>query len=213
MRLVPIATTALIGLLLAACGNDGVASRNHAVAGVPDEQLPTPAGIPGSAVTGMPDAPGPGEVGPPVAGDPTLVALDENGDPLPVAGLLDDGVPIDPSAVPVTPPEQASDLIAGDWPSAQDAVAVIRDYYVAINARDYAQAFALWSDGGRATGQSPQQFANGFVRTNGVSAELLDGPDRHRAIRELILRYGTPSEGLGRGPSFRLRPVAATKPA
>lgn len=44
-----------------------------------------------------------------------------------------------------------------------------------------------------------------------VSAELLDGPDRHRAIRELILRYGTPSEGLGRGPSFRLRPVAAPK--
>lgn len=33
-------------------------------------------------------------------------------------------------------------------------------------------------------------------------------PDEHaRAIRELILRYGTPSEGLGRGPSFRLRPV------
>ena len=46
-----------------------------------------------------------------------------------------------------------------------------------------------------------------------VSAELLDGPDRHRAIRELILRYGTPSEGLGRGPSFRLRPVAAQEPA
>ena len=40
-----------------------------------------------------------------------------------------------------------------------------------------------------------------------ISAELLDGPERHHAIRELILRYGTPSEGLGRGPSFRLRPV------
>jgi len=24
----------------------------------------------------------------------------------------------------------------------------------------------------------------------------------------MILRYGTPAEGLGRGPSFRLRPVA-----
>lgn len=38
-------------------------------------------------------------------------------------------------------------------------------------------------------------------------AEYLEGPDHAHAIRELILRYGTPSEGLGRGPSFRLRPV------
>ncbi len=40
-------------------------------------------------------------------------------------------------------------------------------------------------------------------------AEPLDGRDHGRAIRQLILRYGTPSEGLGRGPSFRLRPVGA----
>ncbi len=34
------------------------------------------------------------------------------------------------------------------------------------------------------------------------------GPEEHaRAIRGLILRYGTPAEGLGHGPSFRLRPV------
>ena len=36
------------------------------------------------------------------------------------------------------------------------------------------------------------------------------GPADHaRAIRELILRYGTPAERLGRGPSFRLRPIPA----
>lgn len=45
-----------------------------------------------------------------------------------------------------------------------------------------------------------------------VSAELLEGPEHHRAIRELILRYGTPSERLGRGPSFRLRPVMVGQP-
>jgi deazaflavin-dependent oxidoreductase (nitroreductase family) len=39
-------------------------------------------------------------------------------------------------------------------------------------------------------------------------AEPLDGADHARAIRGLILRYGTPAEGLGHGPSFRLRPVA-----
>jgi len=38
-------------------------------------------------------------------------------------------------------------------------------------------------------------------------AEELDGADRNAAIASLILRYGTPAEGLGRGPAFRLRRV------
>jgi hypothetical protein len=37
-------------------------------------------------------------------------------------------------------------------------------------------------------------------------AEPLDAADHAWAIRGLILRYGTPAERLGRGPSFRLRP-------
>jgi hypothetical protein len=32
-------------------------------------------------------------------------------------------------------------------------------------------------------------------------------PERARALRELVLRYGTPSEKLGRGPVFRLSPL------
>jgi deazaflavin-dependent oxidoreductase (nitroreductase family) len=39
-------------------------------------------------------------------------------------------------------------------------------------------------------------------------AEALGGPERERAIRELILRYGTPAERLGAGPAFRLSPVS-----
>jgi hypothetical protein len=39
-------------------------------------------------------------------------------------------------------------------------------------------------------------------------AEPLEGADHGRAIRGLILRYGTPAERLGLGPSFRLRPLA-----
>jgi deazaflavin-dependent oxidoreductase (nitroreductase family) len=38
-------------------------------------------------------------------------------------------------------------------------------------------------------------------------AEELAGTERNRAIASLILRYGTPAEGLGRGPAFRLRRV------
>lgn len=41
-------------------------------------------------------------------------------------------------------------------------------------------------------------------------AEPLGPADHARVIRELILRYGTPAESLGRGASFRLRPVEAT---
>jgi deazaflavin-dependent oxidoreductase (nitroreductase family) len=50
---------------------------------------------------------------------------------------------------------------------------------------------------------------HGTVRTarRSYRAEEIDGPDRARAIRELILKYGTPAEGLGAGPAFRLRPT------
>jgi deazaflavin-dependent oxidoreductase (nitroreductase family) len=41
-------------------------------------------------------------------------------------------------------------------------------------------------------------------------AEPLGAADHARAVRGLILRYGTPAEGLGHGPSFRLRPVDGT---
>ncbi|HEY3523028.1 MAG TPA: nitroreductase family deazaflavin-dependent oxidoreductase [Candidatus Limnocylindrales bacterium] len=37
-------------------------------------------------------------------------------------------------------------------------------------------------------------------------AQELEGAERSRAIRELILRGGTPAERLGAGPAFRLRP-------
>lgn len=38
-----------------------------------------------------------------------------------------------------------------------------------------------------------------------VQAESLVGTAAQHAIRELILKYGTPAERLGRGPVFRLR--------
>jgi deazaflavin-dependent oxidoreductase (nitroreductase family) len=44
-------------------------------------------------------------------------------------------------------------------------------------------------------------------RTGTYRAEPLAGAELHAAIAGLILRYGTPAEGLGRGPAFRLRPA------
>jgi len=45
-------------------------------------------------------------------------------------------------------------------------------------------------------------------RTFAVVAELLDDrdPRRNGVVRDLILRYGTPSESLGSGPVFVLLP-------
>jgi deazaflavin-dependent oxidoreductase (nitroreductase family) len=54
-------------------------------------------------------------------------------------------------------------------------------------------------------------FADPLVRVSlgeeswDALAEPLEGEDAHRAVRDLILRYGTPAERLGRGPAFRLR--------
>jgi hypothetical protein len=43
-------------------------------------------------------------------------------------------------------------------------------------------------------------------------AEPLAAVDHAAVIRALILRYGTPAERLGRGLSFRLRPIAGELP-
>ena len=49
----------------------------------------------------------------------------------------------------------------------------------------------------------------GGVTFSGTAEPLDDrDPRRGRAVRELILRYGTPSEGLGSGPIFVIRPSA-----
>jgi deazaflavin-dependent oxidoreductase (nitroreductase family) len=47
----------------------------------------------------------------------------------------------------------------------------------------------------------------GDVDWQGAHAEALTGAEAQRAVRELILKYGTPAERLGRGPVFRLRPA------
>jgi len=147
MRISSIATFLLAALLLAACGKD--APKGTTANGDSVEQLPTPAGTSGG-VTGMPDRPGPGPVGPPVAEQPEM-PVDENGNPL---------LPESPEGTGATEP------------TPEDALAVIRDYYGAINSGDFGRAYALWSDGGRASGQSPQQFAAGFADTTGVSVEM-----------------------------------------
>ncbi len=48
---------------------------------------------------------------------------------------------------------------------------MIHDYYSAINHDDFAHAWALWSDRGHASGQTPQQFADGYADTADVTVQ------------------------------------------
>ncbi len=74
-----------------------------------------------------------------------------------------------PQPVP-TPAATAADPLPA--PTAADARQVVVDYYTALNARDYQQAYALWGDGGAASGQSFQHFSGGYANTESVEADI-----------------------------------------
>ena len=157
MRFAALPAIVLV-LLFAACSEDAGKAPNSPVGDA--DPLPAPQER-GGSVTGMPDAPGPGGV--PIGGTPPpppellppdaslLPPLEDN----PETGLAASG-----DELPVT----------GE-PTPADAVAVVRDYYAAIDGGDHARAYALWSDGGRSSGQTPEQFAAGFSGTRTVTVD------------------------------------------
>lgn len=165
-------------LALTACGGDRVAGSGNGSGQDSAASLPKPEAA-GGSVTGMPDKPGPGQVGPPapgaigpdtpVASDGDIVAPTLDGGALP--GAVEAPSPGNPDAMPDDLP------LPPDEPTPQDAVALVRDYYTAIDTHNYAHAYALWSDGGRSSGKTQQQFADGFAETANVSVQL-DAPSR-----------------------------------
>ena len=70
---------------------------------------------------------------------------------------------------------------------------------VAAGAADSAWALNLFDE--------PRCRVTIGERVVDAIAEPLEATDHGRAIAALILRYGTPAESLGIGPTFRLRPV------
>ena len=162
-KLVVLACVLTGAAAISACGDRSADAGTQAGAQAQDEALPKP-GQPGGSITGMTSQPGPGEV--PLTGEPPRPVVAEPADQVdlfnPETGLLPGtAAPPDPSQ-PGVPTE----------PTPQDAVAVIGEYYAAIDAGSYARAYALWSDGGRASKQTPQQFADGFADTEQVVATL-----------------------------------------
>lgn len=179
MRTSPLPITALV-LALAACGGDRAAPQAGVLAQSGGEAtLPAPAGAPGTGVTGMPDEPGPNESGPP---DPAVVetapAIGPDGlplpaEPVPPAPAIDPvtgvALPLAPPADPAGAPSPAPTV---DAVSADEAVATVREYHAAINAGALGRAYTLWADDGRASGQSPQEFADGFAAVESLSVEI-----------------------------------------
>lgn len=148
-------------VFLAACGGKSATDAQQQ----DDQQagLPKPQQGDGS-VTGMSSKPGPGDVplsgNPPPAPAPAQDQVDLL-NPNPEAGALPGGAPAADNAG-----------AASTEPTAEDAAAVIRDYYGSIDSRSYARAYTLWSNGGQASNQTPQQFADGFANTARVSVEV-----------------------------------------
>lgn len=176
---------ALLTTLLAACGARPQQDTEALDAAGSARALPRPE-VGSGSVTGMSQAPGPGDV--PLGGEPPAAADDGAQAAIdlfnPEAGILPGGVDVDSRSTndPTTPAAE---------PAPADAVAVLRDYYASIDSHSYARAYALWSGLGRASGQTPQQFANGFANTAQVSAEI-----------------GTPgSEDAGAGQRYLTIPV------
>ncbi|WP_017301152.1 hypothetical protein [Nodosilinea nodulosa] len=86
------------------------------------------------------------------------------------------------SPAPGTPestPASTAPKPSGDESSLlqQEAVQVIRNYYSAINRRDYSAAYALWQGDGIASQQTLEQFERGFTDTVSVAVDVGDpGP-------------------------------------
>lgn len=148
-------------VFLAACGGKSATDAQQQ----DDQQagLPKPQQGDGS-VTGMSSKPGPGDV--PLSGNPPPA-------PAPAQDQVDLLNPNpETGALPGGAPAADNTGTASTEPTAEDAAAVIRDYYSSIDSRSYARAYALWSNGGQASNQTPQQFADGFANTARVSVEI-----------------------------------------
>ena len=155
-------------MMLPACADREAATDVRQDEASGDSALPAPARSTGP-VTGMPDKPAPAEPAPVTGQAPVENAIVVDGSldaANPETGLLPGGgvaAGSDDPAIPVSTPVE---------PTPDDAVAVIRDYYDSINSRSYARAYSLWSDEGRSSGQSPQQFADGFAGTAQVAIAI-----------------------------------------
>ncbi|MGY1459774.1 MULTISPECIES: hypothetical protein [unclassified Luteimonas] len=185
--LVRFSSACLLLFALAACGE----REFEPVVAVEEKPEPLPAPLPAAGpVTAIPggagpdaiaargaatstDATGPAALGviTPVPGqapagdaDPAGVATASDGSGAAIAFAegplppLEDNPETGLGAPPTPPSGPANPSASGE----EDAVAAVSAYYDALRRGDLARAYAAWSDGGRASGRTPEQFAAGM---------------------------------------------------
>ncbi|MFP7722026.1 hypothetical protein [Lysobacter sp. A3-1-A15] len=192
-RRIRLALVASIALFASGCGDGSDEGDARSTQGATAEALPAPEGVRGS-VTGMPDA-REGRVldGAAMTADDALAALppdtaiDSDGNVILPNGSTFNGETSMPGSMGTGPADGMAGDPAGDaeamssrtvtaspGPGAQQAVAVMRAYFDAINRGQHDVAHALWADDGRASGQSPAQFAGGLAGTSALAADIME---------------------------------------
>ncbi|WP_256731489.1 MliC family protein [Sphingomonas sp. dw_22] len=84
--------------------------------------------------------------------------------------------------------------------SAQGAANVVQTYYALIEAGKYRQAWALWDNGGKASGMSPAAFAASFARYSEYHANIgapgaIDAGAGQRYVSVPVQAYGRMQDG------------------
>lgn len=69
-------------------------------------------------------------------------------------------------------PAELCSAARSEAPTRAVPASVISDYYSAIGSRDYARAYGLWRDGGRASGKSLAAFERGFADTADTKVDV-----------------------------------------
>lgn len=114
------------------------------------------------------------------------------------------------------PPMETTDAAPAPDASPEAAEDAVRRYYAAINAKDYATAYALWGNNGAASRQTYEVFAHGYAKTTGVQAQVgkafgAEGAAGSRYIQVPIDLAATQADGSSRHyrGNFTLRAVMA----
>ena len=137
-----------------------------------------------------------------------LSACADRATPASAATVHDRAVTDVPAVVPATTtPAQEAAARAGQAGSDAAAPAAARqvviDYYAAIDARDYAKAYALWSDGGAASGQSYEHFSGGYANTRSVQASVGEPFDEEGAAGSRYIQVPVELKALQQDGSER----------
>ncbi|MDR6839994.1 hypothetical protein [Pseudoxanthomonas sacheonensis] len=123
--------------------------------------------------------------------------------PVPTPARPETAVVAPPSLAPAADAAPPMAAEASDQATPAAARQVVVDYYTAIDAGNYAKAYALWSDNGAASGQTFEHFSGGYANTRSVHAVVGDPTDEEGAAGSRYLQVPVQLNALQRDGSER----------